>query len=40
MLEAFGDAAFELFESFGGVTLEGRFAIGVFFAACAVVGES
>jgi len=39
-LEAFGDAALELFEGFGGVALESSFAIGVVFAAGAVVGES
>jgi hypothetical protein len=40
MLEAFGNAAFELFERLGGVALKGGFAIGVFFATCAVVGKS
>ena len=39
-LEAFGHAAFELFQGLGGVTLQGGFAIGVFLAADAVVGES
>ena len=39
MLEAFGDAAFELFEGLGGFALKGGFAIGVFFAASAVVSE-
>jgi len=39
MLEALCDAALELFERLGGVALEGGFAIGVFFASHAVVGE-